>query len=134
MDTDLGGSHRDHQHESSEVADPPNVCAEGLCSHNGKTEGHLCEHCGKTFAKKRDYIKHKRKHNGEKPYKCQHCNKTFTYKSQCIIHERIHTGEKTYPCPIVGSFFEINMPALFMKEFIQVKNLSSANIVTSILV
>ena len=56
--------------------------------------------------------KHKRIHNGEKPYECSECGRKFSNQS-ALAHSlsydthgtRIHTGEKPYECSECGKKF-----------------------------
>jgi len=56
-----------------------------------------CEHkgCGKHFADRSDFTKHKRMHTGEQPYICKHegCGKRFSRMDNLTVHKRMHTKE-----------------------------------------
>ncbi|KAI4471508.1 zinc finger protein [Holotrichia oblita] len=70
-----------------------------------KEKTHLCDTCGKGFARKDKLIVHYRVHTGYKPYKCGYCEKSFTKKDYLVMHERIHSGEKPYCCIYCGKCF-----------------------------
>jgi KRAB domain-containing zinc finger protein len=50
-------------------------------------------------------VKHKRRHNGEKPYECDVCKKRFLVSSALEEHKRIHTGDKPYECNVCKNRF-----------------------------
>lgn len=66
---------------------------------------HLCDTCGKGFARKDKLTLHYRTHTGYKPYKCNYCEKCFTQRNYLVMHERIHSGEKPYCCVYCGKCF-----------------------------
>lgn len=66
---------------------------------------HLCDTCGKSFARKNKLMLHYRVHTGYKPHKCSYCEKSFTKKDYLVLHERTHSGEKPYCCLFCGKRF-----------------------------
>lgn len=73
-------------------------------------KNHLCDICGKAFARKEKMMIHHRVHTGIKPYKCSYCNKSFTKRDYMVMHERVHSGEKPYECEYCGKCFNQGAP------------------------
>lgn len=71
---------------------------------------HLCDICGKGFARIEKLRIHYRVHTGVKPYTCSYCAKSFTKKDYLIMHERVHSGEKPYSCEFCGKCFNQGAP------------------------
>ena len=71
---------------------------------NGSTKDSLkaksitCDVCENSFKYKSYFVRHKRAHTGEKPYKCDICESKFSLKSNLVVHKRAYTGEKPYKC------------------------------------
>mmetsp|Transcript_15844 Transcript_15844/g.39050 ORF Transcript_15844/g.39050 Transcript_15844/m.39050 type:complete len:895 (-) Transcript_15844:69-2753(-) len=62
---------------------------------------HICEHCGKKFAKKGNWRAHVRVHTKEKPFACSICRKAFSQKSNMKRHIKSH--EKVFGKSVVES-------------------------------
>ncbi|XP_025830256.1 zinc finger protein 585B-like [Agrilus planipennis] len=71
---------------------------------------HLCDICGKGYARKAKFVVHYRNHTGDKPFKCSYCSKRFTQKEYVVLHERVHSGEKPYACEFCGKCFNQGAP------------------------
>ncbi|XP_072013955.1 zinc finger protein 236-like [Amphiura filiformis] len=61
---------------------------------------HVCTHCGKSFQKPSQLVRHVRVHTGERPYKCPQCEKAFNQKGALQIHLSKHTGERRHICDL----------------------------------
>ena len=65
-----------------------------------------CDLCDKSFARKRDIVRHKRIHNGETLYHCKICNKSYSRKDSLLEHEKNHTGERPFECSVCNKTFK----------------------------
>ncbi|UYM14376.1 C2H2-type zinc finger protein [Endozoicomonas euniceicola] len=86
----------------------PVVVPDGDDGHSGagaKNKKHVCDVCGKKFARSIHLIVHKRTHTGEKPYECDVCQKGFAYSSNLLRHQRTHTGAKPHECDVCKKIF-----------------------------
>ncbi|XP_039616398.1 zinc finger protein 664-like [Polypterus senegalus] len=72
--------------------------------HNGG-KPYCCSECGKRFSKTSIHQTHMRVHTGEQPFSCFECGKRFSDGSNHRRHLRVHTGEKPYCCPECGKSF-----------------------------
>jgi len=54
----------------------------------------ICDLCGKSFQRAKEYAEHRRSHTGERPYSCDVCGKTFGRRRTMTEHQRIHTGDR----------------------------------------
>ncbi|CAK7909800.1 transcription factor IIIA [[Candida] anglica] len=67
---------------------------------------HICDVCGKSYAKPSLLAQHQRTHSNERPFKCPHegCEKSFFRKSHLQAHELSHQSEESKPftCSVCG--------------------------------
>ena len=76
-----------------------------------------------SFKQKSEITEHQKTENVKKTYQCKECGKTFNQSSNLIIHQRIHTGKKPYVCSECGKDFNQVQILLYIREFIQERNL-----------
>ncbi|KAL5020490.1 hypothetical protein ScPMuIL_003382 [Solemya velum] len=67
---------------------------------------HICDVCGKGFAKQCVLYQHKKIHGGHRPHKCEVCAKTFIHAHHLSIHRRVHTGDCPFKCHICKESFK----------------------------
>ncbi|XP_064201901.1 zinc finger protein 436-like isoform X1 [Anguilla rostrata] len=78
--------------------EPPKTLPTPTTSHTGTQGAHVCSQCGKGFTTPHNLTRHKRIHEGERPYCCSQCGKSFCELAGLKIHQRTHTGERPYKC------------------------------------
>jgi len=66
---------------------------------------HSCDHCGKSFVRRKEYIEHRRCHTGEKPFHCETCGRGFSRFRSVAEHRRQHTNERPFVCDICAKQF-----------------------------
>jgi len=66
---------------------------------------HICDHCGKSFIRGKEYAEHRRTHTGEKPFHCDVCGRGFSRLRSVATHRRQHTGERPFVCDICAKPF-----------------------------
>ena len=66
-----------------------------------------CGVCGKSFAWKSQFKKHRQLHAEQKPLKCAVCEKSFAQRLHLKVHQQIHNGEKTFKCEVCEKSFVV---------------------------
>lgn len=66
---------------------------------------HICDHCGKSFVRSKEYVEHRRTHTGERPFHCEICGRGFSRFRSVTAHRRQHTGERPFVCDICAKQF-----------------------------
>ena len=57
-----------------------------------------CYDCKYSTALRKDLIKHKRTHSGERPFQCEQCDYSAARSDSLLLHTRKHTGVKLLYC------------------------------------
>lgn len=75
--------------------------------HENSLRKYKCTTCGQGFAQRSSLNKHKRTHDGLRPYVCSHpgCQASFTQKCNLNRHMLLHSGEKHFTCEICDKAF-----------------------------
>ncbi|XP_036748024.1 GDNF-inducible zinc finger protein 1 isoform X4 [Manis pentadactyla] len=119
-------SHQRHVH-SSERHFPCELCGKKFKRkkdvkrhvvqvHEGGSERHQCQQCGKGLSSKTALRLHERTHTGHRPYSCTECQARFSQPSALKTHMRIHTGEKPFVCDECGARFTQNHMLIYHKR------------------
>ena len=66
---------------------------------------HICDHCGKSFIRGKEYAEHRRTHTGERPFHCDVCGRGFSRFRSVAEHRRQHTGDRPFVCDICAKQF-----------------------------
>lgn len=86
-----------------------------MLTHSAKK--HTCEFCNKRFLSKYSYVRHRRIHTGEKPYRCGACDRSFSDGSAWAKHIRTHSGIRPYSCDVCcKSFYDKTLCKTHMKR------------------
>lgn len=72
---------------------------------NKDKKRHVCNQCGKSFARRLYLTNHIATHNQDKPFSCVTCGKCFRQSINLTNHQRIHTGEKPHICTVCSKAF-----------------------------
>lgn len=64
-----------------------------------------CTECDKAFVKQRTLKEHQMRHAGIKNFECSYCGAKKTTKKELRSHINSHTREKKYPCPNCSMIF-----------------------------
>lgn len=76
--------------------------------HGDGEKDYECTVCGKKFFEKLQLKNHINiTHNKIKPFKCEHCGKDFGRRTQFVTHQLVHTKENRYHCQVCGKGFKI---------------------------
>ncbi|XP_017073640.1 transcription factor Ouib [Drosophila eugracilis] len=59
---------------------------------------YICELCGTHATSKSTFLRHMRKHTGERPFGCKECDARFLSAGELRAHLRVHTGEQPFAC------------------------------------
>ncbi|KAG7200189.1 hypothetical protein KM043_000623 [Ampulex compressa] len=79
--------------------------ARAKISTNGTTY-YKCRDCEKSLSTSYNFLIHRNRHTGERPYACDACAKSFPSASGLNRHVRdVHTGLKSFPCEVCARRF-----------------------------
>lgn len=67
---------------------PMNMSGQRKRRHPPKPGKHVCQYCGRAWAKPSVLEKHIRMHTGERPYPCDICDQSFKTKSNLYKHRK----------------------------------------------
>lgn len=66
---------------------------------------HICDHCGKSFVRGKEYTEHRRTHTGDRPFHCDVCGRGFSRFRSVTEHRRQHTNERPFVCDVCSKQF-----------------------------
>ncbi|KAI4471503.1 finger putative transcription factor family-related [Holotrichia oblita] len=112
----IHGQEDESNKNSNQITNPECLQMRHHEKDNTPSKHHICEYCGKRFARKAVFRIHMKIHTVTNQFKCNHCQRRFLRRSNLVRHERIHTGEnRFYPCDICKKVYT----QYYLKEHIR---------------
>lgn len=78
-----------------------------LSEASSTTATYPCDLCGEKFNLRGNMVKHKKMHEGQRPFACPVCGKEFSLRGNMKKHQAIHEGTKPFNCDICGRQFSL---------------------------
>ncbi|XP_052836791.1 transcription factor Ouib isoform X1 [Drosophila gunungcola] len=80
------------------ISDPPQKTTKVTHKPQSVQKINICDVCGTPFVSRSSFLRHKRKHAGDRPFCCKKCDARFLSAAELRGHRLVHTGGQPFAC------------------------------------